>query len=121
MDTRPIGIFDSGVGGLTVARAVIDLLPHESVIYFGDTAPSPCGPRSPAQRRRFAEGIRDMLVAEDVKLAVVACNSASAAAFDELKAAYPLPVVEVIEPAVRAAARLTRKRTVGPVRHTGGR
>jgi glutamate racemase len=113
MDARPIGIFDSGVGGLTVARAVIDLLPHESVIYFGDTARFPYGPRSQAQVRRFAEEIMDLLVAEDVKLAVVACNSASAAAFDELRAAYPLPVVEVIEPAVRAAVRLTRNRTVG--------
>jgi glutamate racemase len=113
MDPRPIGIFDSGVGGLTVARAVIDLLPHESVIYFGDTARFPYGPRSQAQVRRFAEEIMDLLVAEDVKLAVVACNSASAAAFDELKAAYPLPVVEVIEPAVRAAVRLTRNRTIG--------
>jgi len=87
MDPRPIGIFDSGVGGLTVARAVIDLLPHESVIYFGDTARFPYGPRSQAQVRRFAEEIMDLLVAEDVKLAVVACNSASAAAFDELRAA----------------------------------
>ena len=113
MDARPIGIFDSGVGGLTVARAVIDLLPHESVIYFGDTARFPYGPRSQRQVRRFASEIMDLLVAEDVKLAVVACNSASAAAFDELKAAYPLPVVEVIEPAVRAAVRLTRNRNVG--------
>ena len=113
MDPRPIGIFDSGVGGLTVARAVIDLLPHESVIYFGDTARFPYGPRPQAEVRRFAEEIMDLLVAEDVKLAVVACNSASAAAFDELRAAYPLPVVEVIEPAVRAAVRLTRNRTVG--------
>src|SRR4029450_7562310 len=113
MDSRPIGIFDSGVGGLTVARAVIDLLPHEPGIYFGDTARFPYGPRSQAQVRRFAEEIMDLLVAEDVKLAVVACNSASAAAFDELRAAYPLPVVEVIEPAVRAAVRLTRNRTVG--------
>ena len=119
MDPRPIGIFDSGVGGLTVARAVIDLLPHESVIYFGDTARFPYGPRSQAQVRRFAEEIMDLLVGEDVKLAVVACNSASAAAFDELRAAYPLPVVEVIEPAVRAAVRLTRNRTVGVIGTVG--
>ena len=66
MDARPIGIFDSGVGGLTVARAVIDLLPHESVIYFGDTASFPYGPRSQAQVRRFADEIMDLLVAEDV-------------------------------------------------------
>jgi glutamate racemase len=113
MDPRPIGIFDSGVGGLTVARAVIDLLPHESVVYFGDTARYPYGPRSQAQVRRFAEEIMDLLVDQDVKLVVVACNSASAAAFDELKAAYPLPVVEVIEPAVRASVRLTRNRRIG--------
>ena len=111
MDARPIGIRLRGCG-LTVARGD-DLLPSESVIYFGDTARFPYGPRSQAQVRTFAEEIMDLLVAEDVKLAVVACNSASAAAFDELKAAYPLPVVEVIEPAVRAAVRLTRNRTVG--------
>src|SRR4030095_5704863 len=99
MDPRPIGIFDSGVGGLTVARAVIDLLPHESVIYFGDTARFPYGPRSQAQVGRFAEEIMDLLVAEDVKLAVVACNSASAAALDELKAAYPPRVVAVLQQA----------------------
>jgi glutamate racemase len=103
MDPRPIGIFDSGVGGLTVARAVIDLLPHESVIYFGDTARSPYGPRSQTEVRRFASEIMDLLVAEDVKLAVVACNSASAAAFDELRAAF------------RAAVRLTRNRMVGVI------
>src|SRR4030095_3031654 len=105
MDSRPIGIFDSGVGGLTVARAVIDLLPHESVIYFGDTARFPYGPRSQAQVRRFAEEIMDLLVAEDVKLAVVACNSASAAAFDELRAAHPPPVVGGVQPARRARGR----------------
>jgi glutamate racemase len=89
------------------------------VIYFGDTARFPYGPRPQAEVRRFAEEIMDLLVAEDVKLAVVACNSASAAAFDELRAAYPLPVVEVIEPAVRAAVRLTRNRTVGLIGTAG--
>src|SRR6266508_4088050 len=93
MDQRPIGIFDSGVGGLTVARAIIDLLPYESVIYFGDTARYPYGPRSQAEVRRFAEEDMDVLLAEDVKLAVVACNTASAAAL--------------------AALRLTRNRSVG--------
>src|SRR5919199_184504 len=119
MDPRPIGIFDSGVGGLTVARAIIDLLPHESVIYFGDTARGPYGPRSQAEVRRFAEQIMDLLLGEDVKLAVVACNTASAAALDELRAAYPIPVVDVIEPAVRAAVRLTRNRSVGVIGTVG--
>src|SRR4029450_3099373 len=86
MDPRPIGIFDSGGCGLTVARAVIDLLPQESVIYFGDTARFPYGPRSQAQVRRFAEEIMDLLVAEDVKLAGVACTSASARAFEGRRA-----------------------------------
>ncbi len=115
MDTRPIGIFDSGVGGLTVARAVIDLLPHESVIYFGDTQRGPYGPRDQADVRRFAREIMELLLAQDVKLVVVACNTASAAALDELRAAHPVPVVEVIEPAVRAAVRLTRNRSIGVI------
>jgi glutamate racemase len=119
MDQRPIGIFDSGVGGLTVARAIIDLLPYESVIYFGDTARYPYGPRSQAEVRRFAEEIMDLLLAEDVKLVVVACNTASAAALDELRAAYPVPVVDVIEPTARAAVRLTRNRSVGVIGTVG--
>ncbi|HKE97554.1 MAG TPA: glutamate racemase [Actinomycetes bacterium] len=115
MDTRPIGVFDSGVGGLTVARAVIDLLPHESVLYFGDTARGPYGPRPLDEVRRFATEILELLLAERVKLVVVACNSASAAALDELRAGAPVPVVDVIEPAVRAAVRLTRNRRVGVI------
>jgi glutamate racemase len=119
MDQRPIGIFDSGVGGLTVARAIIDLLPYESVIYFGDTARYPYGPRSQREVRRFAREIMDVLLAEDVKLAVVACNTASAAALDHLRAAYPVPVVDVIEPTARAAVRLTRNRSLGVIGTVG--
>src|SRR5919198_343778 len=119
MDTRPIGIFDSGLGGLTVARAVIDLLPHESVIYFGDTARFPYGPKPLAQVRRFAEQNMELLLAEDVKLVVVACNTASSAALDELRTAYRVPVLDVIEPAVRAAVRLTRNRRIGLVGTAG--
>ena len=107
------------MGGLTVARAIIDLLPYESVIYFGDTARYPYGPRSQAEVRRFAEQIMDVLLAEDVKLVVVACNTASAAALDELRAAYPIPVVDVIEPTARAAVRLTRNRSVGVIGTVG--
>jgi glutamate racemase len=118
-DTRPIGIFDSGVGGLTVARAVIDLLPHESVIYFGDTARFPYGPKLLAQVRRFARQDVELLLAEDVKLVVVACNTASSAALDELRAAYQVPILDVIEPAVRAAVRLTRNRRIGLIGTAG--
>lgn len=119
MDQRPIGIFDSGVGGLTVARSIIDLLPYESVIYFADTARYPYGPRQQAEVRGFAKEIMDVLLTEDVKLAVVACNTASAAALDELRAAYPVPVVDVIEPTARAAVRLTRNRSIGVIGTVG--
>jgi glutamate racemase len=115
MDTRPIGVFDSGVGGLTVARAIIDLLPHESVVYFGDTARGPYGPRPLDEVRRFAAEILDLLENEEVKLVVVACNSASSAALDLLRATATVPVVDVIEPAVRAAVRLTRNRRIAVV------
>ena len=119
MDPRPIGIFDSGLGGLTVARAIIDLLPHESIVYFGDTARYPYGPRSQADVRCFARENMELLLAEDVKLVVVACNTASAAALDELRADYPVPVVDVIEPAARAAVRLTRNRSIGVIGTVG--
>src|SRR3954466_2967863 len=78
-DARPIGIFDSGVGGLTVARAVIDQLPHESIFYVADTAHQPYGPKSIAQLRRYALEVMDHLVEHDVKMLVIACNSASSA------------------------------------------
>ena len=110
---RPIGMFDSGVGGLTVARAVIDLLPHEDLIYFGDTARCPYGPRSPDEIRGFALEITDYLVAEGVKMVVVACNSAESTAFYEGVGRYSLPIVTVIEPGVRAALAATRNRRIG--------
>jgi glutamate racemase len=109
-DPRPIGVFDSGVGGLTVVRAILDELPLEPVIYFGDTARYPYGPRPLEEIRGFALQIARHLVEEDVKLIVVACNSATAAALDDVAAAVPVPVVE---PAVRAAARATRNGRVG--------
>lgn len=119
MDARPIGVFDSGVGGLTVARAIIDLLPHESVVYFGDTARGPYGPRPQAEVRRFAGEDLALLLEYDVKLVVVACNTASAAALDQLRERSPVPVVDVIEPAVRAAVRLTRNRRIGVIGTAG--
>jgi glutamate racemase len=110
---RPIGIFDSGVGGLTVARAVIDLLPHEDLIYFGDTARLPYGPRPPEEIRKFSMEIMDGLVAENVKLLVIACNSAASTVLDEARRTYESPVVGVIEPGVRAALAATRNRRIG--------
>ena len=112
-DDRPIGVFDSGVGGLTVVRSIIDALPHESVLYFGDTARYPYGPRSVEEIRRFAVQIAQHLVANDVKMIVVACNSATAAALDAVEEAVDVPVLGVIEPALRAAAAATSNRRVG--------
>ena len=112
---RPIGIFDSGFGGLTVARAVIDLLPHEDLIYFGDTARFPYGPRPPEEVRRFALEITDLLVHEGVKLVVVACNSAESTAFYEATGRYEVPIVTVIEHGVKAAIAATRNRRIGMI------
>jgi glutamate racemase len=120
MDGRPIGMFDSGFGGLTVARALIDLAPHEEFVYVGDTGRYPYGPRDLDEVRSFAVQIARWLVDEiDVKLIVVACNTASAAALDTLRTLLPVPVVGVIDPGVRALARATRNRRVGVVGTVG--
>jgi glutamate racemase len=111
----PIGIFDSGYGGLTVARAVLDQLPHEPVLYLGDTARQPYGPRPIAQVRELALECLDDLVERGVKLLVIACNSASAAVLGDARERYDVPVVEVIRPAVRRAAAASRTGRVGVV------
>ena len=117
--SAPIGIFDSGVGGLTVARAVIDQLPSESILYVGDTANSPYGPLPIAQVRANALGVMDELVDSGVKVLVIACNSASAAVLRDARerytARYGIPVVEVIQPAVRRAVAATRSGRVGVI------
>ncbi|MBJ68931.1 MAG: glutamate racemase [Acidimicrobiaceae bacterium] len=101
---KPIGIFDSGFGGLTVARAVMDLLPSEDVVYFGDTARYPYGPKPLDEVREFAFQIAEYLINEhDVKLLVVACNTAAAAALDELSTEVPVPIIGVIAPGAQAA------------------
>lgn len=101
---KPIGIFDSGFGGLTVARAVMDLLPSEDVVYFGDTARYPYGPKPLDEVREFAFQIAQYLIDEhDVKLLVVACNTAAAAALDELSTEVPVPIIGVIAPGAQAA------------------
>jgi glutamate racemase len=115
----PIGIFDSGYGGLTVARAVLDQLPHESIAYFGDTARAPYGPRPIAESREFALECLDRLVDHGVKALVIACNTASAAVLHDARERYDVPVVEVIRPAVRRAARATRNHRVGVISTRG--
>jgi glutamate racemase len=111
----PIGIFDSGVGGLTVARAVLDQLPHEAVRYIGDTAHSPYGPLPIAEVRRHALAVMDDLVGAGVKMLVVACNAASSACLRDARERYDVPVVEVIVPAVRRATAATRNGRVGVI------
>jgi glutamate racemase len=115
----PIGVFDSGVGGLTVARAIIDQLPNESLIYVGDTANTPYGPRPLSEVRELALSVMDKLVDEGVKLLVIACNSASAAVLRDARERYTegrgIEVVEVIQPAVRRAVAITSNGKVGVI------
>jgi glutamate racemase len=111
----PIGIFDSSFGGLTVARAVLDQLPHESVLYLGDTARQPYGPRPIAEVRKFSLECLDRLVDRGVKALVIACNSASAAMLHDARERYDVPVLEVIRPAVRRAVAATRNNKVGVI------
>ncbi|MEA9985290.1 glutamate racemase [Subtercola sp. RTI3] len=115
MSDAPIGIFDSGVGGLTVARSIRDQLPRESLLYVGDTAHSPYGPKPLADVRRFSLAVLDDLVAQGVKMLVIACNTASAAMLRDARERYSVPVVEVIQPAVRAAVTATRTNRVGVI------
>ncbi|MBN9181183.1 MAG: glutamate racemase, partial [Microbacterium sp.] len=115
MNHAPIGIFDSGVGGLTVARAVSALLPRESVLYVGDTAHSPYGPKPIADVRRYSIEVLDALVDEGVKMLVIACNTASAAVLRDARERYDVPVVEVIGPAVRTANSTTRNGRIGVI------
>lgn len=115
MSGAPVGVFDSGVGGLTVARTILDQLPHEPLLYLGDTAHAPYGPRPLSEVRHHALSAMDHLVAEGVKLLVIACNSASAACLDEARERYDIPVVEVVLPATRRAVAATRSGRVGVI------
>ena len=115
MSDAPIGIFDSGVGGLTVARAILDQLPNESTLYIGDTARGPYGPRPLAEVREFALETMDFLVSQGVKAIVIACNTASAAMLRDARERYSIPVIEVIQPAVRRAVAATRSGNVGVI------
>jgi len=113
MDERPIGIFDSGSGGLTVMHELLVTVPHEDVVYLGDNARLPYGPRPLEEIRRYALEVGSFLERQDVKLVVVACNSATAAALPDLQRELAVPVVGVLQPEAHAAARATRNRRVG--------
>jgi glutamate racemase len=119
MNPAPIGIFDSGIGGLTVSRAIFDRLPRESTIYFGDTARVPYGPKSPDTVRRYSLEILQWMVKQGVKLVVVACNTSTAHALGVLRATSPVPVIGVIEPGARAAVAASRGGTIGVIGTAG--
>jgi glutamate racemase len=118
-DPRAIGCFDSGLGGLTVVRALLDLVPHERIVYFGDTGRFPYGPKPAEDVLKYSIEITDVLMARDVKMIVVACNSASAAALEHLREHVPVPVTGVIEPGIRAARRATTTGRIGVIGTVG--
>src|ERR671931_1969160 len=113
MDTRPIGVFDSGMGGLTVLHELLVTLPHEDFVYLGDAARLPYGPRPLPEIRRYAQEIGLWLERQGVKLIVVACNAATSAALPELQTELSVPVVGVITPEAHAAVQSTRNRRIG--------
>jgi glutamate racemase len=119
MNRSPIGIFDSGIGGLTVARAIFEQLPGESTVYFGDTARVPYGPKSPETVRRYSLEILRWLLEQRVKAVVIACNTSTAHALETLQAESPVPVIGVIEPGAAAAASLGGELPIGVIGTAG--
>jgi glutamate racemase len=119
MSERPIGVIDSGLGGLTVLRALIDLLPDEPVVYFGDTGRFPYGPKPDDDVTKYALEMADLLAEHDVKMLVVACNRVSSVALDDLRREHAIPVIGVIEPGLRAAIRVTETGRVGVIGTVG--
>ncbi len=113
--SAPIGVFDSGYGGLTVAREIAKALPHESIVYLGDSARCPYGPRELTQVDGFVQQIGSWLVDQGVKLIVIACNSATAAGLAHAQQTFTVPVIGVVEPGARAAVQVTRNRRVGVI------
>lgn len=113
--SRPIGIFDSGVGGLTVAKSVRQKLPHEDIVYFGDTARVPYGNKSKTTIIRFAREIMDFMVSKKVKMVVVACNTASSFSLPTLRKNYDIPVIGVIAPGVKEALRISNTGNIGVI------
>ena len=115
----PIGIFDSGIGGLTVVREVIRQLPHERIIYFGDTARVPYGPKSPDTVRRYSHEIGQYLTSQDVKAIVIACNTATAHALPMLQREQSVPVIGVVEPGAKAGVAASRRLELGVIGTAG--
>ena len=113
--SSPIGVFDSGIGGLTVVAALRRTLPAEKILYVGDTARVPYGGKSPETVTRYSKEIADVLVSEGAKMVVVACNTASALAVPSLSLSYPVPLVGVIEPGAAAAVLATRNGRIGVI------
>lgn len=112
---RAIGVFDSGIGGLTVVREMIRALPAEPIVYFGDTARVPYGTKSPETVQRFTREAARFLMRQDIKYLVIACNTASALALDALQSEFELPMSGVILPGARAAARVTKTKSIGVI------
>jgi len=119
VSTAPIGVFDSGLGGLTVLRALIDVLPNERMVYFGDTGHFPYGAKPLDEVLKYSLEITDLLLARNVKALVIACNNAAAAALDPLDQRLDIPVVGVIEPGLRAGTKVTRNRRLGVIATSG--
>ncbi len=115
MNNKPIGIFDSGVGGLTVVRAVLEELPNENIIYFGDTARVPYGPRDLNEVKGFVFEIVEFLQREGVKIVVIACNTGTAAGLADAQKYFDIPIIGVIEPGARAAVQATVNRRIGVI------
>jgi glutamate racemase len=119
VDIRPIGIFDSGLGGITVLKEIIKLIPNENIIYFGDTARFPYGPRPLDEVKRFALSIARFLVSVKVKMIVIACNTSTAAALKDIRKETKIPVIGVIEPGARAAVSATKSKRIGVIATKG--
>lgn len=113
--SAPVGVFDSGVGGLTVAREIMRHLPNENIVYFGDTARVPYGSKSKDNIIRYSRQIINFLKAENVKAIVIACNTASALALDVVRGEIDIPIIGVVEPGARAALEVTRTKKIGVI------
>ena len=113
MDNRPIGVFDSGIGGLTIVNALAKILPHEKIVYVGDTARVPYGNKSTERIQQYSEEITRWLIQEECKIVVVACNTASSHALDNLKSKFNIPIIGVIEPGVEASIYATQNNRIG--------
>ncbi|TAK65453.1 MAG: glutamate racemase [Bacteroidetes bacterium] len=116
---KPIGVFDSGIGGLTVVRALIKRLPHENIVYFGDTARVPYGSKSPQTVREYADEDTAFLIGKNVKMIVIACNTVSSVAIDVVQKRAKIPVVGVIVPGAKAASEATRNNRIGVIGTVG--